>query len=347
MGHTKALRTAASVLMTLVLVSFLAACGGTTGGNQTSTGGTCSQPPKLTKTTGLKVGFSQEVNNSPWRIAETDSIQSEGKNRGDTVIVTNANNSDSQQNSDIQNLISQKVDVLLIAPLTEDGEVSAIKQAAAACIPVFLVDRDADHSKVTPGKDYVTFIGSDFVKEGQRVADWMIQNVPAKLKPPYNVIELEGTTGSSPAIARGSGFNNEIKTNSNFTIIAHQDANFDRATAMKDMQTLLQAHPNVNVVYAHNDEMALGAIDALKAAGKTPGKDVIVGSIDGEKQALQDIQSGEEGVVIQCNPRLGPAAFDQIAAYGKGTVPAAWIVSHDNQYDASNAATSLAQNLGF
>jgi ribose transport system substrate-binding protein len=351
MGHSKFLRSGASVLMSLLLVSIFAACGTTTtnnggGGNTSSTGsnsnsGQCT--PKLTKTTGLKIGFSQQINNAPWRIAETQSMKDEAQKRGDTLIPTDANGSDSKQVSDIQSLIAQKPDVLVIAPLTENGEISAIKQARAACIPVFLVDRDADHTQVTPGKDYVTFIGSDFVKEGQRVADWVINATKGNAK----IIELEGTTGSSPAIARGKGFNDEIASHKSMSIIAHQDANFDRATGLKTMQTLLQAHPDVNVVYAHNDEMALGAIDALKAAGKTPGKDVLVVSIDGETAALKDVESGIEGVVVQCNPRLGPKTFDAIASFAQGQSVPSWVVQTDNEYTKDNAAQAVSQGLGF
>ncbi|GCE09237.1 ABC transporter substrate-binding protein [Dictyobacter aurantiacus] len=330
------------VLALFLFSTFLIACGGdNTSGNASSSG--CSSPPKLAKKSHYRVGFSQQVNNAPWRIAETTSVQEEASRRGDTVIYTDAQNSDSKQVSDIQSIIAQHPDVLLIAPLTEDGEVSAIKQAAAACIPVILLDRDANHSKVTPGKDYITFIGSDFVREGQRVAQHLIQKTNGKAK----IIELQGTTGSSPAINRTKGFEDEIQSHSGMQIIARQDANFDRATGLKTMQTLLQSHPEVTAVYAENDEMALGAIDALKAAGKKPGKDVLVASIDGENAALQAVQNGEETIVVQCNPRLGPIAFDTIDKYANGTVPQQWVVQQDNQYTADNITDALSKGAGF
>ena len=289
------------------------------------------------------IGFSQEVNNSPWRIAETTSVEEQASAHGDTVIYTDAQNSDSKQVSDIQSIIAQHPDVILIAPLTEDGEVSAIQQARQACIPVILIDRDADHTKVTPGKDYVTFIGSDFIKQGQRVADWMINATHGNAK----IIELQGTTGSSPAINRTKGFNDEIASHPGMQLIAQQDANFDRATGLKVMQALLQSHPNVTAVYAENDEMALGAIDALKAAGKTPGKDVIVGSIDGENGALQAILAGQEGVSVQSNPRMGPDAFQAIDDYASGKAIPTWVVINDNEYTKTNAAQAFASGLGF
>lgn len=343
MKHTLFSRLGMLAFLSLVIGSFiLVGCGGSNGPGA-STSANCSGLPPLAKKDHYRIGFSQEVDNAPWRIAETTSVQEAASAAGDTVIYTDAQNSDSKQVSDIQSIIAQHPDVLLISPLTEDGEVSAIQQAHAACIPVFLLDRDADHAKVTPGKDYVTFIGSDFVKEGQRVADWMIQATKGNAK----IIELQGTTGASAALNRTKGFNDEIASHAGMKIIAAQDANFDRATGLKVMQTLLQSHPDVTAVYAENDEMALGAMDALKAAGKTPGKDVLVASIDGENAALQAVMAGQEGIVIQCNPRLGPAAFQAINDYASGKMLPTWVVSQDNQYTSDNAAKAYADGDGF
>lgn len=343
MKHSMFSRLGITAFLSLIALSMVLVGCGSSSGTGASPSANCANLPPLPKKAHYRIGFSQEVDNAPWRIAETTSVQEAASAAGDTVIYTDAQNSDSKQVSDIQSIIAQHPDVLLISPLTEDGEISAIKQAHAACIPVFLLDRDADHSKVTPGKDYVTFIGSDFVKEGQRVADWMINATKGNAK----IIELQGTTGASAAIDRTKGFNDEIASHSGMKIIAAQDANFDRATGLKVMQTLLQSHPDVTVVYAENDEMALGAIDALKAAGKTPGKDVLVGSIDGENGGLQAIMAGQEGIVIQCNPRLGPAAFQAINDYSNGKIPPTWIVSQDNQYTSENAAQAYAAGDGF
>ncbi len=330
--------------MTL-LICVLAACGGggTASTGSTGGGGGCSSPPKLTKKAHYKVGFSQNINNAPWRIAETTSMQQEASKRGDQLIYTDAQGSDSKQVSDMQSIIAQKPDAIFMAPLTEKGEISAIKQADAACIPVILLDRDADHTIVQPGKDYVSFIGSDFIQQGKRDADWLIQATHGKA----NIIELQGTTGATPAILRGKGFDQEISSQSGMKVVASQDANFDRATGLKVMQTLLQSHPNVTAVYAHNDEMALGAMQALKAAGKTPGKDVIVCSIDGENDALKAIVAGQEGAVVQSNPRFGPIAFQTLDQYTAGQQIPAWIVIHDNMYTAENASQALSSGLGF
>ncbi len=327
----------------------LTACGGSSGGStggsttgSTSGGNTsCGSPPKLTKSTGLKVGFSQNISNSPWRLAENKSMADGAKTAGDTLVMTDAGGQDSKQVSDIQSLISQKVDVLVIAPLTETGEVSAILAAKKACIPVFLVDRDADHSLAKPGQDYVTFVGSDFVKQAQLVAAELIKATNGKAK----IIELEGTSGATPAILRKKGFDDAIKSQPGMQIVASQDANFDRDTARQKMQTLLQAHPDINVVYCANDEECQGAITALKAAGKTPGKDVLIGSIDGETAALQSILSGDQLVSVTSNPRLGALAFKSIADYAGGQTVSTWVVQPDMTYTKANAQANLANGF--
>ena len=336
-----------SALILIVLGGLLlTACGGSSSsaGSTGSTGGgssSCASPPKLTKATGLKVGFSQNISNSPWRLAENKSMTDGAKAAGDTIVMTDAGGQDSKQVSDIQSLISQKVDVLIIAPLTETGEVSAILAAKKACIPVFLVDRDADHSLAKPGQDYVTFVGSDFVKQAQLVADTLIQATNGKAK----IIELEGTSGATPAILRKKGFDDTIKSHPDMQIVASQDANFDRDTARQKMQTLLQAHPNVNAVYCANDEECQGAIAALKAAGKVPGKDVLVGSIDGETAGLQSIIAGEQLVSVTSNPRLGALTFQAISDYAGGKSVATWVVQPDKTYTKDNAQANLVNGF--
>lgn len=334
-----------SALILIVLGGLLlTACGGSGSGSTGSTGGantSCGSPPKLTKATGLKVGFSQNISNSPWRLAENKSMTDGAKAAGDTLIMTDAGGQDAKQVSDIQSLISQKVDVLIIAPLTETGQVSAILAAKKACIPVFLVDRDADHSLAKPGQDYVTFVGSDFVKQAQLVADTLIQATNGKAK----IIELEGTSGATPAILRKKGFDDAIKSHPDMQIVASQDANFDRDTARQKMQTLLQAHPNVNAVYCANDEECQGAIAALKAAGKVPGKDVLVGSIDGETAGLQSIIAGEQLVSVTSNPRLGALTFQAISDYASGKSVATWVVQPDKTYTKDNAQANLVNGF--
>src|SRR5436309_14139852 len=269
MKLNKSQRPGISMLIGLLICIMLAACGGGGGNTGSNTaGGSCGSPPKLVKKDHYKVGFSQNASNNPWRLAETASIKAEAEKRGDTLVYADAANSGDKQVSDVQSMIAQKVDVILLAPITEKALVPAVLQAKSACIPVILTDRDVDHTLPQPNKDYVTFIGSDFVQQGKRVADWLIQNTGGKAK----IIELEGTTGASPAINRKKGFDDEVKTALGMQSLPSHDGDFNRDTGRKVMATLLQAHPDVTAVYAHNDEMAIGAIAALKAAGRHPGK---------------------------------------------------------------------------
>ncbi len=338
MKRNKSLRPSISMLIGILVCFMLAACGGGGGGTVGTTAGGCGSPPKLTKKDHYKVGFSQNASNNPWRLAETASVKSEAQKHGDTLVYADAANSGDKQVSDVQSMIAQKVDVILLAPITEKALVPAVLQAKAACIPVILIDRDVDHALAQPNRDYVTFIGSDFVQQGKRVADWLIQATHSQAK----IIELEGTTGASPAINRKKGFDDEIKTAPGMVLLASQDGDFNRDTGRKVMATLLQAHPDVTAVYAHNDEMAIGAIAALKAAGRHPGKDVIVVSIDGERDALNAIINGEEGTSVQSSPFFGPVSFQTIDEYASGQKLPDWIVVHDLQFTKANAA----QNLG-
>jgi ABC-type sugar transport system substrate-binding protein len=294
-------------------------------------------PPPLAKKATYKVGFSQTESNNPWRLAETKSMQDEAKRLGYQLIYTDAAGSSAKQASDVNSMIAQGVDAIFLPPREDKPLVPVILAAKAAGIPVFLIDRDVDHAMAKPGEDYVTFIGSDFVQEGNRVAEWLVKNANGKT----TIIELEGTTGSSPANDRKKGFDDFIAKHPEFKIVASQSGDFARDKGRQVAETLLQAHPEANVIYAHNDEMALGAIAALEAAGKTPGKDVLIVSIDGEKDGVQAIADGKIAAICQCSPLFGPKAFATMADYAAGKTIPPFIKNEDNFYDASNAAKEL------
>src|SRR6202140_5583575 len=251
--------------------------------------------------------------------------------------MNDANSSASKQVADIQSMIAQHVDLIVFPPREEKPLAPIVLQAKKAGIPVILVDRNVDQSVAKAGQDYITFIGSDFIDQGQRAADWLIKATGGKAK----IIELEGSTGASAANDRKKGFDDVIAKNPGMQIVASQSGDFARDKGRQVMKTLLQAHPDVTAVYAHNDEMALGAISALEAAGKKPGKDVTVVSIDGEKDGVQAIVDGKMGVSVECNPRLGTKAFEAIEAYAKGEKIPEWIKSDDHLFDDSNAKENL------
>ncbi|MBV9245416.1 MAG: ABC transporter substrate-binding protein [Methylobacteriaceae bacterium] len=294
--------------------------------------------PALKKKDTYKVGFAQTESNNPWRLAETASMQDEAKKLGYQLVYTDAASSAAKQVSDVNSMIAQGVDVIFLPPREDKPLVPAILNAKKAGIPVILIDRDVDHALAKPGEDYVTFIGSDFVEEGQRIAAWLAKAVNGKAK----IIELEGTTGSSPANDRKKGFDEAIKQWPDMQILASQTGDFARDKGRQVAETLLQAHPETTAIYAHNDEMAIGAIAALEAAGKTAGKDVIVVSIDGEKDAVQAIIDGKLAATCECNPRFGPKAFATMKQYAAGEKLPAYIKNTDNFYDSSNAKEVLA-----
>ncbi|WP_445638361.1 ABC transporter substrate-binding protein [Nostoc sp. DSM 114161] len=279
------------------------------------------------------VGFSQTENIGPWRIAETNSIKEEAAKRKKTYdfLMTDAQGQTSKQFSDIEDLIARQVDVIFLAPREYEGLTPALEAARAAKIPVFLIDREAAGK---PGEHFVSFLGSDFIAQGRRVGEWLAQATDGKA----SIVELTGTAGSSVAIDRAKGFRDAIATYPNMKIVATQTADFSRAAAQRVMENIIQAKGSeITAVYAHNDEMALGAIQALKSAGMKPGKDVMVGSIDGQKTALQAIIRGELGVSVESNPRFGPLVFLTMEEYFAGKKIPPRIILKDRLFDATNA----------
>lgn len=301
-------------------------------------GSALADAPPLKKKDTYKVGFAQTESNNPWRLAQTASMQEEAKKRGWQLVYTDAASSAAKQVADVNSMIAQGVDLIFLAPREEKPLIPAIKAAKNAGIPVILLDRNVDASLAKAGEDYVTFIGSNFIEEGQRVADWLVKNANGKT----TIIELEGTTGSSPANDRKKGFDEVIAKNPGFKVVASQTGDFARDKGRQVAETLLQAHPDANVIYAHNDEMAIGAISAIEAAGKVPGKDILVLSIDGGKEAVQAVVDGKIAAVVECNPRFGPKAFDTAVAYANGEKIPDKLINPDQFYDASNAKELLS-----
>jgi ribose transport system substrate-binding protein len=299
---------------------------------------TASKAPKLAKKSSYRIAFSQNASNNPWRLAETASMKSEAAKQGVQLTITDANNEQSKQIADIKGLIAQKPDALFIAPITEQLA-NVVKNAAAANIPVFLLDRDVDHNVAKPGQDYVSVMQSDFIQEGKRAAVQMAKATGGNAK----IIELEGTTGASPAIDRKKGFDDAIKQCSGMQILVSQDADFTRAKGQSVAETLLQSHPDATAIYAHNDEMALGAIAAAKAIGRVPGKDIQVVSIDGEKDGLKAVAAGDLYATVECSPRFGPIAFQTMMDYAASKPVPTLIINEDQLFTKDNAAANVGQ----
>ena len=283
------------------------------------------------------VGFSQMESDNPWRIAQTRSLRDEAAKRGVQLVVTDAQGQTAKQVSDVEDLIARRVNVILLAPREYEGLTPALDAAKEAKIPVILVDREA---KGTAGQDFVTFLGSNFVDQGRRAAEWLAKETNGTA----NIVELTGTAGSSVAADRGKGFRDEIARHPGMKIIASQTGDFSRAQGQNVMQNIAQSlGKQITAVYAHNDEMALGAIQALRAAGLEPGRDVKIVSVDGQRAALEAIQRGELGATVESNPRFGPLAFETIDKVRKGEQVPPKILLTDRLFDKKNAAQFVAE----
>ena len=283
------------------------------------------------------VGFSQMESDNPWRIAETQSLKDEAAKRGISLVVTDAQGQTAKQVSDVEDLIARRVNLILLAPREFEGLAPALQAAKAANIPVILVDRAAAGK---PGEDYVTLLASNFVEQGRRAAEWLATATNGQAK----IVELSGTPGSSVAADRAKGFREGIAKHPGMQIVASQTGNFSRAQGDRVMQNIAQSlGKQITAVYAHNDEMALGAIQALKAAGRQPGTDVTIVSVDGQRAALEAIDRGEMGATVESNPRFGPLAFDTIEKLRKGEQIPPQIVLEDRLFDKTNAKQFVAE----
>ena len=239
---------------------------------------------------------------SEWRTANTASIKDAAAKAGITLKFSDAQQKQENQIKAIRSFIAQKVDVIAFSPVVESGWDTVLKEAKAAGIPVILTDRAV---KVADTSLYVSFIGSDFVEEGRKAARWVLDQ--AKDGRALNIAELQGTVGSAPAIDRKKGFEEVLKGNAKLQIIRSQSGEFTRAKGKEVMESFLkQRDKKIDVLFAHNDDMAIGAIQAIEEAGLKPGQDIVIISIDGVRGAFEAMKAGKLNVTVECNPLLGP-----------------------------------------
>jgi ABC-type sugar transport system substrate-binding protein len=262
----------------------------------------------------IVLGFAQVGAESEWRTANTESIKSAAADAGIDLKFSDAQQKQENQIKAIRSYIAQKVDVIGFSPVVETGWETVLQEAKAAKIPVILTDRSVS---VKDDTLYVTFMGSDFVEEGHKAGRWLVENTKDN-KGPINIVELQGTVGSAPAIDRKKGFEDIIKEDPKFKIIRSQTGDFTRAKGKEVMEAFLKAEgKKINVLFAHNDDMAIGAIQAIEEAGLKPGKDITIISIDGVKGAFEAMMAGKLNVSVECSPLLGPqlmaAAKDVVA----------------------------------
>jgi ABC-type sugar transport system substrate-binding protein len=308
-----------------LLVGALTGCGASNSG--TKAGG------KIT------IGFAQVGAESGWRTANTKSIQESAKAAGIDLKFSDAQQKQENQIKAIRSYIAQKVDVIAFSPVVESGWDTVLKEAKDAKIPVILTDRAVDSKDTTL---YKTFIGSDFVVEGTKAGDWLVKQY-AGMADPVNIVELQGTTGSAPANDRKKGFGDVITADPKFKIIASQTGDFTRAKGKEVMEAFLKANKKIDVLYAHNDDMALGAIEAIDGAGKKPGTDIKIVSVDAVKDGMQALADGKINYIVECSPLLGPQLMDLVKKVHAGEQVPPRVLTQESAFTQEQAKAVLPQ----
>ncbi|MGO1055541.1 ABC transporter substrate-binding protein [Crossiella sp. CA198] len=312
----KKITTAASV----VLLSALAACSG--GQSPAGAGGA------------ITMGFAQVGAESGWRTANTKSVQEAAKAAGIELKFSDAQQKQENQLKAIRSYIQQKVSVIAFSPVVETGWDTVLLEAKRASIPVILTDRAIDSDDTSL---YRTFLGSDFVEEGRKAADWLLANSQGQV----NVVELQGTTGAAPAIDREKGFAEKIAARPDIKVVASQTGDFTRSGGKQVMEAFLKSTPKIDVVYAHNDDMGLGAIEAIKAAGKVPGKDIRIITVDAVRDGMQALANGEINFIVECNPLLGKQLMELTKKVLAGQQVPARVVTEEGTFTSEQARAAL------
>ncbi|MHA6617801.1 ABC transporter substrate-binding protein [Pseudonocardia sp. DLS-67] len=327
-------KRAAALAITAVAALVLAACGGGGDGGGADSGG--SAPAAGGDT--LTLGFAQVGAESGWRTANTKSVQDAAAAAGIELKFSDAQQKQENQIKAIRSYIQQRVDVIAFSPVVESGWDTVLAEANRANIPVILTDRSVEQAD--GGLLYKTFLGSDFVEEGKKAGEWLLQNVDASAGP-VNIVELQGTTGSAPAIDRKQGFADVIAQNPNYKVIASQTGDFTRSGGRQVMEAFLKANPDIDVLYAHNDDMGLGAIEAIEAAGKVPGTDIKIITVDAVKDGMQALADGKINFIVECNPLLGPQLMDLVKKVAAGEEVPARVVTEETTFDSAAAEAAL------
>ena len=283
----------------------------------------------------LLVGFSQVGAESGWRTANTKSIQGAFEDAGIELKFSDAQGKQENQIKAIRSFIQQQVDVIAFSPVVESGWDTVLKEAKDAGIPVVLTDRSVDSEDDSL---YESFLGSDFILEGERAGDWV--NTEFADADKVNIVELQGTTGAAPANDRAEGFRNKV-TDPKFDIIASQTGDFTRAGGKQVMEAFLQANPDIDLVYAHNDDMGLGAIEAIEAAGLVPGQDIKIVTVDAVHDGMQALADGKINFIVECSPLLGPQLVDIVEALMAGETVEKRIVTEETTFTQEQAVEAL------
>jgi simple sugar transport system substrate-binding protein len=286
----------------------------------------------------IVLGFSQIGAESEWRTANTRSIQEAAPAAGITLRFSDAQQKQENQIKALRSFIAQRVDVIAFSPVVETGWETVLREAKAANIPVILTDRAVE---VSDASLYLSLIGSDFVEEGRKAGRWLLENTK-DVQGDINIVELQGTVGSAPANDRKKGFAEIISADSRYKIIRSQTGDFTRAKGKEVMEAFLKAEgKKINVLFAHNDDMAIGAIQAIEEAGLKPGTDITIISIDGVKGAFEAMIAGKLNVTVECSPLLGPQLMAAVKDVVAGKPIPKRIVTEESVFPMETAAQVL------
>ncbi|TXC91335.1 ABC transporter substrate-binding protein [Metabacillus litoralis] len=324
------------LFMMMSLMLLLAACSSSGTGGNTDNSDTSSGDSKSSDK--LVIGFSQVGAESEWRTANTKSMQDAIKAAGHELKFSDAQQKQENQIKAIRSFIAQKVDAIVFSPVVETGFETVLQEAKDAGIPVFLSDRAVD---IEDDSLWVTFLGSDFVEEGRKAANWLVEET-ADVEGDVNIVELQGTVGSAPAIDRKEGFEEVIADHPNLKITKSQTGDFTRAKGKEVMEAFLKSDgDNIDVLYAHNDDMAIGAIQAIEEYGLKPGEDIKIIGVDAVKGAFEAMAAGKMNVTVECNPLFGPQMVDLIEAHLAGETIEKRVAVEESMYTMDQAEELL------
>ena len=289
----------------------------------------------------ITMGFAQVGAESGWRTANTKSIQESAEADGIDLKFSDAQQKQENQIKAIRSYIQQKVDVIAFSPVVETGWDAVLQEAKRANIPVILTDRSVDSEDTSL---YKTFLGSDFVLEGKKAGEWLVENAAdadVDGNGSINVVQIEGTTGAAPAIDRGEGFADAIAADPSIKVVASQTGDFTRDGGKQVMESFLQSEKDIDVVFAHNDDEGLGAIEAIEAAGLVPGKDIKIITVDAVKDGMQALADGKISFIVECNPLLGPQLMDLAEKVVAGEEVPARVVTEESTFTQEQAVEAL------
>ena len=287
------------------------------------------------------VGFSQVGAESDWRLGNTSSmVQAFSAENGYRLILEDAQQKQEKQITAIRNFINQGVDYIVLAPTTENGWDTVLAEARAAGIPVILVDRRIE---VEDESLFTCWVGSDFRREGDTAARWMEENLPDTLR----IVHLQGNIGSSAQIGRTEGLMAALQKHPGWELVFQAPGDFTQAKGQELIESLLREKTAFDVIYSENDNMAYGAIDALKAAGLDPGKDVSILSFDASAAALRLVLSGEINLDVECNPLHGPRVRAIIEQLRRGETPAKYTYVDETSFDVENLTEEIIAQRGY